>query len=98
MVIEDVGDADLQVEDGWPALIANVQQVPEALAGNQAASLALPLQKRVGSHLTSLLCPSKWVPKLPVLVRAAVALAGQHYRAAIRRSQDQWSKMHANYQ
>ena len=96
MVIEDVGDADLQVEDGWPALIANVQQVPEALTGHQAASLSLSLQKRVGSHLSRLLRPSRLVPGLSVSVHAAVALAGQHDRAGHSRSQDQWSKMHAD--
>ena len=84
MVIENIRDADLQVKDGWPALIANVQQVPKALAGNQAASLALPLQKRIGSHLANSLCSSKMVPGLPVSVHAAVALAGQHLQGSLQ--------------
>ena len=58
VVVKDIGDADLQVKDGWPALIADVQQVPEAFAGDQAASLAFPLQQRIGSHLASSQCVS----------------------------------------
>ena len=53
MVVENIGDADLQVKDGRPALVADVQQVPEALAGDQAASLAFPLQQCIGSDLAN---------------------------------------------
>lgn len=53
MVVEDIGDADLQVKDGRPALVANVQQISETFAGDQTASLAFPLQQRIGSHLAN---------------------------------------------
>ena len=51
LVVQHVGHLDLQVKDAGARLVANVQQVLEALGDNQGAALALALQQRVGGHL-----------------------------------------------
>ena len=51
VLIQHVRHLDLQVEDARPRLVADVQQVLEALADHESASLSLALQQCVRCHL-----------------------------------------------
>ena len=50
-LVQHVGLGNLQIEDVWPGLVADVQQVAEALGHHQRRALAVSLQQRICGDL-----------------------------------------------
>lgn len=50
-VVENLGNADLQIENVRSRLVSNMQEVSEAFSNYQRTTLAFPLQQCVRSNL-----------------------------------------------